>query len=124
MSGLEARLRSPFAAPADCSAVLDGTWTGWSAAELARRPVVIAGRGPVALGDLCDLSGEPNGSLRLTGEWTRATRVGAGLTEGTVVVDSDVGGRGRDRHVGRQHRSARQRRRSGGRPLRRRLAEA
>jgi len=91
MSGLEGRLRSPFAAPADCSAVLDGTWTGWSAAELARRPVVIAGRGPVPLGDLCDLSGEPNGSLSLTGEWTRATRVGAGLTEGTVVVDSDVG---------------------------------
>jgi formylmethanofuran dehydrogenase subunit C len=91
VSGLQAKLRAPLAASADCSAVLAGAWSGLAAAEVARRPVTIAGRGAVALGELCAVSGEPDGSMRLTGDWRQATRLGAGLTEGRVVIESDVG---------------------------------
>ena len=64
MSGLLARLTSPLAAPADFSAVLAGGWTGSPAAELATRPVEIAGAGTVPRGDLCSGSGEPDGTIR------------------------------------------------------------
>jgi formylmethanofuran dehydrogenase subunit C len=91
MSGLQAKLRAPLAAPADCAEVLAGAWSAVSAADLARRPVAVVGRGAVPLGELCDLSGAPDGSLRLVGDWSRAARLGAGLTEGAVVVEGDVG---------------------------------
>jgi formylmethanofuran dehydrogenase subunit C len=90
MSGLTAKLRAPLPA-ADCSAVFGGLWTAAPAADLARRPVLVAGRGAVPLGELCELSGEPDGSVRLVGDWHQAGRVGAGLTEGAVVIEGDVG---------------------------------
>lgn len=90
MSGLEARLRASLAA-ADCSAVLAGAWGGLTAADLARRPVGLAERDPVPLGELCEVSGAPDGSVRFVGDWGRATRLGAGLTEGTVLIESDIG---------------------------------
>jgi formylmethanofuran dehydrogenase subunit C len=90
MSGLEAKLRASLAA-GDCSALLAGAWSGLTAADLARRPVALAGRGPVPLGELCEVSGAPDGSVRFVGDWGRATRLGAGLTEGTVLIESDIG---------------------------------
>jgi formylmethanofuran dehydrogenase subunit C len=91
VSGLRVTLRETPDAPADCSAVLAGKWMGLSAGDLARRPVSIAGRAAVPLGELCEVSGEPDGSVRFVGDWAQATRVGAGLTEGTVLVEGDVG---------------------------------
>jgi formylmethanofuran dehydrogenase subunit C len=86
---LEVQLRAPFDAAADCSAVLAGAWAA-SADELARRPVRVDGRA-VPLGDLCAVAGARDGTIRFTGDWGRAVRLGAGLSEGTVTVDSDVG---------------------------------
>jgi formylmethanofuran dehydrogenase subunit C len=90
MSGLVARLTAP-AEPADFSAVLAGAWTALAPAELARRPVVLRGRGELPLGDVCDVTGTPDGTIRFTGDLSRVTRLGAGLTEGTVLVDGGVG---------------------------------
>jgi len=91
VSGLLARLTAPLTAPADFSAVLAGGWTGLGTAELAARPVELAGQGGVPLGELCSVSGEPDGSIRFEGDFRRATRLGAGLAEGTVVIDGSVG---------------------------------
>jgi formylmethanofuran dehydrogenase subunit C len=91
VSGLEVRLRAPFAGPADCSALLAGAWTALPAAELARRPVAVDGGGAVPLGELCDVTGEPDGTLRFTGDWRGATRLGAGLSEGAVTIEGDAG---------------------------------
>jgi len=91
MSGLQAKLRAPLAAQADCAEVLAGAWSAVSAADLARRPVAVAGRGAVPFGELCDLSGAADGTLRFVGDWSQAARLGAGLTEGSVVVEGDVG---------------------------------
>jgi formylmethanofuran dehydrogenase subunit C len=90
MSGLVARVRA-LAEPADFSAVLAGAWMGLTPAELARRPVVVGGRGEQPLGDVCEVSGTPDGTIRFTGVLGRVTRLGAGLTEGAVVVDGGVG---------------------------------
>ncbi len=89
MSGLVARFKS--AEPADCSAVLAGAWAALAPGDLARRPVGVTGRGAVPLGDVCDLTGTPDGTIRFTGDLSRVARLGAGLAEGAVVVDGDVG---------------------------------
>jgi len=91
VSGLEVKLRGALDTVADCSALLAGGWSGLKAADLARRPVSVTGRGPLSLGDLAKVSGEPDGTIRFAGDWRRATRLGAGLVEGRVVVEGDAG---------------------------------
>ena len=91
MSGLVVQMRTALAGTADFSGVLAGAWTMLSAAELAKRTIGLAGRGDVALGEICTVSGEPNGSVRFNGDFGRAVRLGAGLTDGRVAVDGDVG---------------------------------
>jgi formylmethanofuran dehydrogenase subunit C len=90
MSGLLARVTAA-AEPADFSAVLAGAWTALAPAELARRTVVVGRRGELPLGDVCEVTGTPDGTIRFTGDLSRVTRLGAGLTEGAVVVEGSVG---------------------------------
>ena len=89
--GLVAGLRSPFRGRADFGEVLAGSWAALSAADLARRPVIADGGAAVPLGDLFALSGTPSGSIRFEGDLRTADRLGAGLSEGTVIVESAVG---------------------------------
>ena len=91
MSGIVARLTAPLPGPADFGAVLAGDWTALPAAELARRPVELAGRDAVPLGELCSVSGESDGSIRFEGDFHAARRLGAALTGGTVVIDGHAG---------------------------------
>jgi len=89
--GLVARLWSPLTVRADFSEVLAGRWAAAAAEELARRPVHLDGQGLVSLGDLCDVKGEPAGRIRFEGDFSGVDRLAAGLTEGEVVVDGDLG---------------------------------
>ena len=89
--GLVARLRTPFPGRADCGEVLAGVWTGLPTAELARRPVVLDGAGPAALGDFFEVTGAPSGLIRFEGDLRGVDRLGAGLAEGIVVVEGSVG---------------------------------
>jgi formylmethanofuran dehydrogenase subunit C len=89
--GIIASLRSPLRGRADFGEVLAGSWSGLPAADLARRRVLLDGEQPVPLGDLFALSGAPSGLIRFEGDLRTADRVGAGLSEGTVVVESGVG---------------------------------
>jgi formylmethanofuran dehydrogenase subunit C len=91
MSGLLARLAAPLPAPADFSAILAGDWATLGPAELAGRPVLVSGRGALPLGELCRLEGEPDGTIRFTGDFSAASRLGAGLQSGTVIVEGSVG---------------------------------
>ncbi|HET9726668.1 MAG TPA: hypothetical protein VFP28_07105, partial [Gemmatimonadales bacterium] len=63
MSALQVKLRGALAPGADCSALLAGGWSGLSAADLARRTVSLPAGGVVALGDLAEVTGAPDGSI-------------------------------------------------------------
>ena len=91
MSGLQIALRAPLAAAADCSMLLEGGWTGLAPDPLSRRPVALPGHGPVPLAELAAVTGNADGTVRLVGDWGQAVRLGAGLSEGTVAVEGDVG---------------------------------
>jgi formylmethanofuran dehydrogenase subunit C len=53
--------------------------------------VYLESDGPVAVGEMFELKGEPNGHIRFTGDLTMADRLGAGMTEGDVIVENNLG---------------------------------
>jgi formylmethanofuran dehydrogenase subunit C len=89
--GIVARLRAPFRGRADFGELLAGSWAGLPAADLARRRVLLEGETPVPAGDLFTVTGTPSGLIRFEGDLRAADRIGAALSEGTVVVESGVG---------------------------------
>ena len=88
--GLTARLKSPLTGPADFAEVLPAGWSRLSAGNLAERPVYLA-EVPVSLGDLFEIQGRPAGRIRFEGDLSAAVSFGAGLAEGEVTVNGDVG---------------------------------
>jgi formylmethanofuran dehydrogenase subunit C len=88
--GLVARLRKPLQSRADLGEVLAGSWVGLGAAEVASRPARLGGQA-VPLGELFEVKGQPAGRIRFEGDLVLADRIGAGLTEGEVVVDGNAG---------------------------------
>jgi formylmethanofuran dehydrogenase subunit C len=89
--GVSARLRSPLSQRADLSQILIGDWTTLAPEDLARRPAELERDGVVELGDLFELSGSPAGAIRFSGDLAQIDRLGAGLTQGSVIVESDLG---------------------------------
>lgn len=91
MSSLVGRLRAKLDQRADFGDVFMTSWSRLGADEMERRPVYLERDGQVSLGDLFSLAGSPDGSIRLLGDLGRADRLGAGLAEGTITVEGDVG---------------------------------
>jgi formylmethanofuran dehydrogenase subunit C len=89
--GLVARLKRPLDRRADFSEVLTASWAGADAGELARRRVYLDGRGSMPLGEVCEVEGDPAGRIRFEGDFSQVDRLAAGLTEGEVIVDGDLG---------------------------------
>jgi formylmethanofuran dehydrogenase subunit C len=89
--GIVAKLKEPLRQRVDLSEVLVGSWVTLSASELSGRPVYLERDGAARLGDLFELNGRPEGSIRFVGQLDQVDRLGAGLSEGEVVVDGDVG---------------------------------
>jgi formylmethanofuran dehydrogenase subunit C len=91
MSGLIGKLSNALDQRADFAEVLAGSWSTLPGDELARRPVYLERDGKVLLGDLFQLTGSADGTIRLVGDLRRADRVGAALAEGSVTVEGNVG---------------------------------
>ena len=89
--GLTARLKGSLKQRVDCSAVLTASWTTLTADELALRTVELERDGRVPLGDLFEVKGNPAGRVRFTGDLSQVDRLAAGLSEGTVTVDGNLG---------------------------------
>jgi formylmethanofuran dehydrogenase subunit C len=89
--GIVARLRAPLKAPTDLSEALGGEWTALPPLELARRPLTPGDSKTAAVGDLFEVTGTPSGRIRFEGDLTNANGLGAGLMQGEVVVEGDVG---------------------------------
>jgi formylmethanofuran dehydrogenase subunit C len=93
MSGLRLTLRSRLEERVEFGPAFAAAWTTASPAEIARREVRSVRSGMVSLGDLFTIDGTPDGTATLVGDLTLAVRVGAGLSEGFVRVEGDVGNR-------------------------------
>jgi len=89
--GLTARLRSSLRQRVDCSAVLTASWARLRADELAGRTVELERDGRVPLGDLFEVKGNAAGRARFTGDLSQVDRLAAGLSEGTVTVEGNLG---------------------------------
>ena len=89
--GLTARLKSSLEQRVDCSAVLAAPWAALTADELSKRTVELERDGRVPLGELFEIEGSPAGRIRFTGDLSRADRLAAGLSEGTVTVEGNLG---------------------------------
>jgi formylmethanofuran dehydrogenase subunit C len=90
-SGIVARLRSPLERQTDMSDLLTRDWGSLPVKEFGARRIRVAGRGPVPLDELFELTGTPANEIRFEGDLSSARRLGAGLTEGTVTIDGSVG---------------------------------
>jgi formylmethanofuran dehydrogenase subunit C len=91
MSVLVAKLKISLDQRGDFGEVFTPPWTTLDAGGLAQRPVYLERDGRVAFGDVFELSGSPDGSIRLLGNLGRADRLAAGLSDGTVIIEGDVG---------------------------------
>lgn len=89
--GLAARLRSTLRQRADFSEVLADSWTALSAAAMSQRPVYLERDGKVPLGELFEITGNPNGHFRFSGDLLTADRLGAALSSGHVTIEGSVG---------------------------------
>jgi formylmethanofuran dehydrogenase subunit C len=89
--GLIARLKATLDQRVDCSEVLASSWSTLPAADLAQRSVELERDGPAQLGDLFEITGAPAGQIRFIGDLSQADRLGAGLSEGVVGVEGNVG---------------------------------
>ena len=93
MSGLRLTLRTPLRERINLGPAFVAPWADASASDIARREAWSPRSGSVPLGDLFAVDGTPDGTVTLSGDLHLAERVGAGLTEGTVRVEGDVGDR-------------------------------
>jgi formylmethanofuran dehydrogenase subunit C len=89
--GLTARLKSSLEQRVDCPAVLTAPWAALTADELAKRAVELERDGRMPLGELFEIKGNPAGRIRFTGDLSRANRLAAGLSEGAVTVEGNLG---------------------------------
>ena len=90
-AGLVARLRAPLERSADFADALADGWQTADAADVARRTVPVEGSGSVPLGDLFEITGTGDGTIRFLGDLDRADRIGAGLRGGEVIVEGKAG---------------------------------
>jgi formylmethanofuran dehydrogenase subunit C len=91
MTEMVATLRVPLRQRVGCAEILSGSWTHLSALELAARPVYLERDGQVALAEIFELKGAPSGRIRFVGNLELADGFGAGLSEGEVVVEGNLG---------------------------------
>ncbi|HXG44185.1 MAG TPA: formylmethanofuran dehydrogenase subunit C [Gemmatimonadales bacterium] len=83
-------LHTPPAVPLEAETLCPARLAGLSPDQVARRPVV-HGNQAAELGEFFRVSGTANGEIHLEGDLSRVKRVGAGMTEGRIVIHGPVG---------------------------------
>ena len=77
--------------PVDGDGLRPDLLAGLSAAEFARRPILV-GNAPAEVGELFRAEGDPaDGHLVIEGDLRRLRRLGAGMASGTLTVRGDAG---------------------------------
>jgi formylmethanofuran dehydrogenase subunit C len=93
MSGLTLTLRAPLPDRLDLGAAFEEPWSGATADEIARRPVMLGGTAGIPLGDVFSVTGTAGDRATIEGDLSLVDRVGASLAEGTLEVRGNVGNR-------------------------------
>jgi formylmethanofuran dehydrogenase subunit C len=88
--GLEFTLHTPPTVPLEADVLSPAPLAGLSAAEAARL-VVVNGNRSAEVGEFFRVTGTANGEIRLTGDLSNVKLIGAGMTEGRIVVQGSVG---------------------------------
>ncbi len=90
MSTLSFTLRNAPTRQVNLSALNPSTLAGLSAAEIEKLAIG-SGEGALLVGDLFDVSGTPGETIAIAGGSPLFDYVGAGLTQGAIVVEGSVG---------------------------------
>ena len=84
------KLRTPLATSLDLDGLTPQRCQSLSEREIAALPVWLAGQ-PIRLGDLFAVRGERSDRLHIEGDLRLVSHVGAGMTDGELVVEGNVG---------------------------------
>lgn len=84
------RPRAPLAGTLDLTGVVPDRLAALSNAEIGALIVRYGGE-PVRLGEVLSIQGERSPRVHFIGDFSRATALGAGMKDGEVVADGDVG---------------------------------
>jgi formylmethanofuran dehydrogenase subunit C len=90
MSLVSLALRVPLDEALELEGILPERVASLSEQEIAALPVWLGGR-ERQLGDLFAVNGERSAHIRLIGDLTRASRIGAGMASGRIDVEGSVG---------------------------------
>ncbi len=103
MSALRFQLREAPPQRLDCSPLTPDRLRGLSLAEIARLPLQTT-RAAITVGDLFTIAAGDAGTIVIVGGSALMDEVGAGMTEGSITVEGEVGIRaGRGMRGGRLH---------------------
>jgi formylmethanofuran dehydrogenase subunit C len=83
-------LTTPTTVPVEAEVISPDRLAGLSEAQIAALPVQY-GNQPAALGDFFRVTGSSNGDIRLSGDLSRVKLIGAGMTQGRIVIEGHVG---------------------------------
>lgn len=90
MSGFKLTLKAEPGERLDLTAITPASLAGKTAAEIARI-VVGTSKAPVTIGDAFAIDGTPGDAVTISGGSAKLDFVGAALSEGTLIVEGDVG---------------------------------
>lgn len=93
MNELVFSLRSELPQRLDASPLLPEQLATLSLSDIMRLPLHFESGERIKVGELCTVEGTPSDHVRLTGDWSFADGIGAGLTHGTIRVEGSVGRR-------------------------------
>ncbi len=83
-------LKLPPQAPLEAEVISPDVFSGKSAAEIVRLPIMY-GNEPAQLGDFFQVDGEGTAEIILNGDLSRIKNVAAGMKQGKVNINGDVG---------------------------------
>jgi formylmethanofuran dehydrogenase subunit C len=82
--------RGAVTIPVEAETITPQAFAGKSVADIEALPV-LQGNAPGRVGDFFRVSGQADGAIRLTGDFSRVKYIGRGMTAGRIEIDGDAG---------------------------------
>jgi formylmethanofuran dehydrogenase subunit C len=82
--------RGAVTVPVEAETITPQAFLGKDVSAISALPV-LQGNATARLGDFFEVSGEPDGVVRLAGDCSRVKYIGKGMTEGRIEIEGDAG---------------------------------